>query len=714
MTRTTTTSARCCSLLVACLLAPPIAAAPETASQAVDVTGTPEPPDSADIVTYPASFFTRYRPNTALDMIRQLPGFQLDDGDASRGFAASAGNLLVNDRRPSVKQDLPSDILGRIPASQVRRIELIRGSVRDIDLQGQAVLANVVLREVDAAAVQWTGSLRYNVDYGFTFDGGISVSDRWRAVDYNAGIDLRHYIRGDYTTERILDGNGELVERRIENGDFDGIRGGVNLNAATDIGATRVRLNMQVGGEWRDGIRVSDRTPEDPAVPPRQELYPVELDKLEVEIGFDAERNLREGLLAKGILLYTGTDQSDDSRQISLDSTGAQTRDRISATDTDITEAIARFEINWTGWTGHTVQANIERAYNSLDNALVQTVDTGDGPVFEDVPGANSRVEETRWDFLLSDTWSVNYFEIEYGLGAEVSSITQTGDAELERDFTYWKPQFAVAYSPEPSARTRVGIARSVAQLDFSDFVSSTVFEDNDLALGNPDLQPETTWRLDVSQEQRFGKDMVVKLILFHDWISDVQDLLPLSPDFEAPGNIGDGERWGVELESTFPLDGLGLKAARLDINARWQDSRVEDPVTSQDRVLSDTSPGGALLPLNYRAENRYALIVDFRQDFQEARFAWGWDVRSRAERPTFKVNELDIKDEGTEFNVFVETTRWLNAKIKLAAENIFDLPETRDRTLYVGERDLSPVDFREISSRYRAFRVTLTVSGSF
>jgi hypothetical protein len=707
-------SARWCLLLVTFLMAAPISLAAEPAALKEEISDVAEPPDSADLVSYPASFFERYRPNTALDMIGQLPGFQLDDGDASRGFAASAGNLLVNDRRPSVKQDLPSEILARIPASQVRRIELIRGQVRDIDLQGQVVLANVVLRDIADAAVQWTGSLRYNIDYGFTFDGGISVSDRWRAVDYNAGVDLRHYIRGDYTTERILDGDGDLVERRIENGDFDGIRGGINLNAGTDVGATRVRLNMQVGGEWRDGIRVSDRTPEDPGVPPRQESYPVELDKLEIEIGMDAERNLRDGLLAKGILLYTGTDVSDDSRQISLDSSGTQTRDRISETDTDITEAIARFEMSWTGWPGHTVQANIERAYNSLDNALVQTVDTGDGPVFEDVPGANSRVQETRWDFLLRDTWSFGKFEFEYGLGAEVSTITQTGDAELERDFTYLKPQLAFAYSPEPSSRTRVGLARSVAQLDFSDFVSSTVFEDNDLALGNPDLQPETTWRLDLSHEQRFGKDTVVKLVLFHDWISDVQDLLPLSPDFEAPGNIGDGERWGVELESTVPLDRFGLKAARLDISARWQDSRVEDPVTEQDRVLSDTSPGGALLPLNYRAENRYAMIVDFRQDFQASRFAWGWDVRSRAERPTFKVNELDIKDEGTEFNVFIETTRWLNAKIKLAAENIFDLPETRDRSQYVGERDLSPVDFREISSRYRAFRVTLVVSGSF
>jgi hypothetical protein len=107
-------------------------------------------------------------------------------------------------------------------------------------------------------------------------------------------------------------------------------------------------------------------------------------------------------------------------------------------------------------------------------------------------------------------------------------------------------------------------------------------------------------------------------------------------------------------------------------------------------------------------------VTVDFRQDFQAARVAWGWDVRTRAERPAFKVNEYDVSDDGTEFNLFIETTRWLNAKIGLAAENILDLAEDRGRTVFIGERDLSPVDYVELRSRTRSFRLNLTISGSF
>ena len=111
--------------------------------------------DQQGVVNYPATFFARYQPNTALEMVQQIPGFQLDNGSGERGFAASAGNILINDRRLSAKQDLPSSILDRIPASHVERIDLIRGQVRSIDMLGQSVVANVVLRGDVPAAVRW-------------------------------------------------------------------------------------------------------------------------------------------------------------------------------------------------------------------------------------------------------------------------------------------------------------------------------------------------------------------------------------------------------------------------------------------------------------------------------------------------------------------------------------------------------------------------------
>ena len=146
------------------------------------------------VVTYPAKFFDRYRPNTAFDMVKQLPGFQLDDGDDRRGFGGSAGNLLINDRYLSAKQDKPSLMLLRIPADQVERIELIRGQVRDINLQGAAIVANLVLVQNAPAAIRWELGVRKNFIFSpLAPNGAISISDTWRDVEYN--LVLMHGVR---------------------------------------------------------------------------------------------------------------------------------------------------------------------------------------------------------------------------------------------------------------------------------------------------------------------------------------------------------------------------------------------------------------------------------------------------------------------------------------------------------------------------------------
>ncbi len=79
-----------------------------------------------------------------------------------------------------------------------------------------------------------------------------------------------------------------------------------------------------------------------------------------------------------------------------------------------------------------------------------------------------------------------------------------------------------------------------------------------------------------------------------------------------------------------------------------------------------------------------------------------------------FIVNELDVFDEGTELNAFIETTRWFGVKIRFSALNILDFSQTRDRTGYVGERDLSPVAFRELRTLTNGSRILLTLSGVF
>ena len=90
--------------------------------------------ETGNTLVYEADFFARYNPVTAVDMVDRVPGFVLkrpEFGGGSgnvRGFGGAAGNVLINGKRPSTKSDHLVNILSRIAADDVARIELIRGA----------------------------------------------------------------------------------------------------------------------------------------------------------------------------------------------------------------------------------------------------------------------------------------------------------------------------------------------------------------------------------------------------------------------------------------------------------------------------------------------------------------------------------------------------------------------------------------------------------
>ena len=79
-------------------------------------------------------------------MVNRVPGFSVNDGDGARGFEGAVGNVLINGSRPASKNDTGSNVLGRTVASQVERIELIRGGAPGIEMQGYSVVANIILK----------------------------------------------------------------------------------------------------------------------------------------------------------------------------------------------------------------------------------------------------------------------------------------------------------------------------------------------------------------------------------------------------------------------------------------------------------------------------------------------------------------------------------------------------------------------------------------
>lgn len=667
-----------------------------------------------DVISYPASFFSHFQPDSALDMLSQLPGFRMVFGGEMRGYGSSPGNVLIDGRRPSSKRVTVPSILDRIPARQVERIELIRGPVRDIELLGEPQVANVVMRTDTPAAVRWSIVGYRNSDMDpLPWFSNISLSDRWHNIDYNGGLDIFRNAFSERNDEDILDGNDNLVEERLEHGYAKEFEANFDLTASTWLGETLLTWNSQIGIQDGGGKFVSDRTPIGQGT--QSELTDGISDEFQYEAGITAERNLTEDLSGNLLLFFTREIEDATTTQLSINASGNQTSEILKDTLQIEKEAIVRTEFEWAGFDNHTIRLNMEGSYNLVDNEELQSLDTGTGPVSVVVPGATIAISEDRGDFLLKDTWSLGRYELDYGLGAEASKLSTTGDTPVERKLFYLKPHAELSYTPAEDRKARFRIAREVAQLLFDDFYSASLLLDDDIAIGNPTLRPETTWISEFGYEQRFGSQSVFKLTLFHHWITDVQDLIPISLDDEAPGNIGDGKRWGVQLEGTLNLGWAGLDNARINLNSRWQDSTVVDPVTGEDRILTATgfTDGSTTIGV-FDHDNEYVVVVDFRQDFEEERIAWGTDITLQGDVELFKVNEYDLRKREPVIDLFVETTRWFGIKVRLEFNNMLDMHKDRVRTFYTGQRGLSPVLRRQVQDRTDGREVGLSFSGSF
>jgi len=659
----------------------------------------PECSEASCRTIYETGFFSIYAPVTALDMVNNLPGFNLNNGNtSSRGFGGAAGNILINGERVSAKSESPSDLLSRIPAADVERIIVIRGQVGGTDLRGQSVIANVIRKDGGATG---TWSLRASTQQPgsrFLPSGSMSYSDSRGALSYTLGAGARRSQFQSQSEERVLDGKGVLLEFRDENygqieDEFD-----LSVNATYAGERTRYGFNALYEREEQEGGERSLRQPVG------AELFLLgqgsDEENEDLEVGLDAERAWGESTNTKLIALYRRDKRFRNADLVrgAPDEPGVLETDTIS--DRLETEKILRFEADYRGFEGHLIEASIEGAENRLDSdfGLFQRVDGALEPV--PVPGAKSQVEEERLDVSVADSFSSGALAIDLELAAEASEISQTGGFAEKRSFFFWKPGATLTYTMEDDSLLRGRLRRRVGQLDFSDFVSAADLGDDELSLGNPSLSPETTITLDLTWETRFNRIGLISLTAFYDWIDEVEDVLPLEDRLEVPGNIGSGWRYGIRGELTTALDVIGLTNARLDLNGRWQDSGVDDPLTGVQRILSN--------------ERQWQINANFRQDLPRARLGWGLNGSLRDGFTRFGLDEIDHFRGAGNLNGYIESRAIASLRVRLGVNAILRNNEDRNRRVFDGPRGTSPLEFQELRDRRRSRTFYLQVRGLF
>jgi len=632
-----------------------VAASPLSAA----AVGQPAAEQSTSTVqVFSADYFATAQPADAYDMVRKLPGFELVEGDEEvRGFSGSRGNVLFDGRPPSGKQESLEQMLRRIPAASVLRIELVRGGTASAAMGGYNLVANVVRRTAASATsaslvAGLTGADRIGPKPDFRAE--ISRSSGSRRIEAAAALetDIDDDSGSGAIVEQDVDGESLRHEKRDEreverqlsiDAEYKLPVSGDDLMANASLARTRTKERIL---STEDGETTSATE---------------DVRRWSGEGGLQYQTDTGGGGELEGLVTYRfghlkGRAKEDDESFTEKTRTG---------------ETIARLE-HRRGSRRLRSFASIEASLNTLSSDAVLIEDGA--PV--SVSGSDVEVSEGRAEAALGIMWKADEsLTIEPSLRAELSRIRSTGDSSQDDSFLFWKPRLRLTWAPG-SNHLQLTIEREAAQLDFEDFVASADLDRDDVTAGATALTPPITWSITATYERRFWADGALLLTARSEWIEDVIDRVVVDREgelFDAVGNIGSGTRQSLRAELTLPFARLGIPGMQFRAALTWLRSRVTDRITGNRRVIAEDRP----------FEGELRLI----HDLPGGRWSWGADASLAHHEREFRLDEEREERKGTSFGAYVEYRPRATWRFRIEAENIGSRHLIDTRHQFAGSR---------------------------
>ena len=571
----------------------------------------------ADIVSFPARYFERFHPNTALDMVQHIPGFTYAPGDPTqRGMADAAGNVVVDGRRLADKDFSLEQVLTHIPADRVTRIDLIRGSAAGVDMLGQAVVADVIRdgkpgtfgaatisdgryadgRTVPAVTLEATRSL----EGGRTLSGTLSLS---RYVEVDKGNGRRERYGPD----------GGIIESANVRTASGGMTGYGQAAFETPLALGQLRLDgtfTWTGYKDRQRDTTLGRMPE-------TSIYDEDLGGLgggqaNAEIGAHYSRGFGADLgsettllLRRGWKIYTSL-LADPASML-----GFREKDRTA-------ELVGHTQWHYQLSPALSAEAIFEVASNRLDTSSLLNLDGSVLPV----PDANAVVTERRVDAGGDVIWTpVPLIQVTAGLHVERSVVRAASDDPQRHVYAFPKPDLRLVFKIDRRQELRLRFEREVGQLAFADFIAAASLDKGSVSTANAGISPQHDWIAEITYELRTAGGSALVLTYGHSWLHDVIDWIPVGSanggpaTYDARGNIGSGQEDKVSLSASLPLDGVRIARGQLTLAGSEDRTRVADPIDGRERAISDLKP--------------FQLTAGFQQDLPRLRTTWGMSYES-------------------------------------------------------------------------------------
>lgn len=665
---------------------------------AVDITMAPTIVDGKTI--YDPVFFDRFAPQTARDMVEQIPGFVISETSNDRGLGNATQNILINGKRISGKSNDARTVLGRLAANQIVRFEIVDGSSLSIaGLNGQVL--NVITNGKGISGnYRWRTQFRPRLPDNL-FDAEFNINAALGKGELIFGINNNGAFRsGNAGPEIVRDGDGNLLFTRLSDRRNRRERPAVNAsyNVTGDGGSI-----FNIGGSF-EFVRNRDDDLS-PIIGP-DTLFISELRSgSENEINFELNSDYEFDALGARVKLigFQRFEHSpNDNLFLQIFADDAPSEGSQFNILQDEGESILRGELRWSSGKNDW-QFSLEGAYNFLDrNSEFLVLD--DAGIFQDEPldNASARVEEYRADGSLSFSRPLsNKVNLQAILGAEISNISQDGASGLSRSFLRPKGSVAITWRPSKVLDVNARIERRVGQLNFGSFLASVDIGNNGNSnSGNPLLVPPQSWIAEIEINRALGDAGSIKLTIEGESISDLIDQIPTGPASEAVGNVGGARRFNISADTSFLLDNIiGWKGARLDLRGEYESSSVPDQIFDLRR------------PISRSLIARYG--IDFRHDIIGTNWAWGIDAQDGIRNDNLRLDFLSAGSNNLPFTtVFVENKDVFGLRVNVQVQNLLNQTERRRELFFVSRRD-GPIstseDFRGQSGLFYRFVITGT-----
>ena len=658
-------------------------------------------PTVAHGTVFTPDFFARFAPQTAYDMLVQVPGFTVIAADTKRGLGQATENVLINGQRVTDKSGGAAGQLQMVSADDVLRIEV--GAAASFNIAGlSGQVANVVLKAARKGHgnFSWSPAVRAHYAEPRWFSGSISYNGSAGDLDYTISLEnnaKRGAMGGD--DYRVLSPTGALIERRDQinwdSTDEAKVSAILKYQAKSGIEAN---LTLDYDPYWTRGVNDQRRIRTD-----GNDNYWASTDRtsgFSYDVNGDVSAPLGGGRLKLiGLRHFEHAPALVDQRT-DYDS-GAPSDGLLYGQDARTSETVGRLEYHWKSgpndWT-----TSFERADNRFEQVSTLANLQPDGSyVSIPYPQGSGIVAETRYEGLVTLSRALSHnLDLQIVGGAEYSELGERNVADKPRHFFRPKGSILLDWRPAPRWDASLKLERKVGQISFSDFLANEDIANDRGNDANPNLVPPQSWEATGEIGRDFGRWGKTRLRLYHYRIEDIVDHIPIGADGDAVGNLPRATRTGIESISTIQFDPLGWHGAKLDADIGIERVRVRDPLTGLQREISNTHDRWAQLTL--------------RHDVPHTQFAWGGGLSFDHYGPSWFLDEVNQQWEGPYASVFVEFKNVHGVKVNFEIFNINNGHVRYRRDVYSGRRNAAPLSFLERQHQMVGPIFTLTLSGTF